>query len=198
MCLFSALLVASFFLAGCPDKPPAGSANASVADAPQDLGSVDASVADAPRDLGTVGNAAGGMKQPERAPTTGASEVPVATGPLIVIARLADWGHAVPPCGRGHFITVMRYEIVRVVEGTLDGQDFFVAQSCPDMGWGPALSPFRVGETYRLSLRPFHKSDTNAASLVDAFAKDKRHRFVATVIAREPDIAQPQNPSKQP
>ena len=106
--------------------------------------------------------------------------------PLVVVARLVDAGKPVPHCGRMHYVVVMRYEVRRVIEGEYVGQDLFVAQSCPEMGHGPsgaAVKPFKVGETYRLTLAPRRGQE---GALVDAFTEHKQPRFVASRIEVEP------------
>lgn len=72
--------------------------------------------------------------------------------PLVIIGELVDKGRPVPPCGRGRFIVMMRYRVIRVVEGTWPEAELWVAQACPD--FGVMGKPFRVGEQYRLTLVP--------------------------------------------
>lgn len=117
----------------------------------------------------------------------GPSEVRGESQPsLVVVAKLVDLGRPVSHCGRAHYVVVMRYQVDHVVSGDYAERELLVAQSCPEMGHGPSggdVHPFRIGETYRLSLRPWDKRSPGA--LVDAFPDSKLPRFVASRIEVE-------------
>ncbi|MFO0755843.1 MAG: hypothetical protein U0359_05100 [Byssovorax sp.] len=93
--------------------------------------------------------------------------------PLVVDAILEETGPEVPHCGVVHFAEVMRYRVIRVKKGQLEGGEVFAIHSCPD--WSghrftptddKGAVPFHVGSLYRLVLDPDAQI---TATVMDAF-----------------------------
>ena len=67
---------------------------------------------------------------------------------LIVEAELLDTGLSVPSPGDEYLISIMRYEVLNVLEGSYTHPQIFVGHDEPDL-----TSPqFRVGARHRLHL----------------------------------------------
>jgi hypothetical protein len=91
--------------------------------------------------------------------STSATAQPAPHDDVVVVARLLDAGPATPHCGRLHVGVLMRYQVVRVVRGSLPSREFLAAVGCPTMSrasYGGAaagtLRAFRVGDVHRLVL----------------------------------------------
>jgi hypothetical protein len=115
----------------------------------------------------------------ERSVGTVAAGEPAAAAPaaeLVVVAKLADAGTAVPHCGRARFVVVMRYEVMQVVTGAYEGRTLYAAHPCPEMalhGADGKSARFRAGDVHRLSLRPAR----DTAGYRDAFPDKAAPRF---------------------
>ncbi|MBI4509060.1 MAG: hypothetical protein HY698_05465 [Deltaproteobacteria bacterium] len=111
------------------------------------------------------------------------------SAPLVLIARLLNKGPDTPGCGIFHFVVVMRYEVVQVVEGAYGEREIYVAHGCPEMSrrkyqgvQAGDLEAFRVGELHRLALRQPRPSE----AFTDSFRDKKLPRFVAARADLEP------------
>jgi hypothetical protein len=98
---------------------------------------------------------------------------------LTVKARLADRGLGVPHCGLLRFSSVMRYQVVEVIEGRYREGEILVAQTCPETALRDGrglLASFRPGDVHWLRLRRAASTSTFA----DRFAGDELPRYEAT------------------
>jgi hypothetical protein len=100
----------------------------------------------------------------------------------IVLARLRDAGTGTLGCGMFHFGVVMKYEVLRVLDGEHRGSLLYATHGCPEMprtiyGGEAAgtLKQFRVGEVHRLVLWP--KPPAEDVTIVDAFKTAKGRRY---------------------
>ena len=88
---------------------------------------------------------------------------PVAS--LVVDARLVETGAPAPKPGVVYQVSLMRYEILKIVSGEYPHPLIFVAHHIPDL----ASAKFRVGTLHRLHLtRQFPEH----AAILDAFQTD--------------------------
>jgi hypothetical protein len=85
-------------------------------------------------------------------------------------------------------ITTMRYEVVRVIEGSCAAKDLYVVHACPKMGrsmgcnWmAGSLERFVAGDVHRLRLRggPFEVDGHPVEPFTDRFADQALPRFIA-------------------
>lgn len=100
----------------------------------------------------------------------------------IVLARLGDGGTRTPDCGMFHFAVVMKYEVLRVLEGEHRGSLLYATHGCPEMPRsmyggqrGGTLKRFRVGDVHRLVLWP--KPPAGDMTIVDAFKTARGERY---------------------
>lgn len=97
---------------------------------------------------------------------------------LEVVARLVE-PRSAPHCGYFKFFVVMRYEVVRVVAGTYDATDLYVAHSCPELAptrcrdVGEQVREYVAGDVHHLRLRR-GKGD---GTLVDKFTDKTLQRY---------------------
>lgn len=113
-------------------------------------------------------------------PAIAATEpAPAPSGKLEVLARLVE-PKSTPHCGVLHLAAVMRYEIVRVLQGTYDERELYAGHSCPEMSAtrcrdlpGKAVKRFKAGDVHLLRLDP----RSLGASLVDTFADKRLPRY---------------------
>lgn len=93
-----------------------------------------------------------------------------------VVARLVDTGTLTPHCGRAHFKVVMKFEVLRVVDGDFAGKTLYAGVSCPEMPPTQTRNfRFTVGETYALELRSAGLRRSGAK--VDAFEREPGKRY---------------------
>jgi len=93
-----------------------------------------------------------------------------------VVARLVDAGTPTSHCGVMHFKVVMKYEVLRVVDGHFAGETLYAGVSCPEMP--PTRTRkfrFVVGDTYELKLRTAGLRREGAK--VDAFEGEPGKRY---------------------
>jgi hypothetical protein len=84
---------------------------------------------------------------------------------LVLDARLVDTGAPAPKPGVVYQVSLMRYEILRIVSGEYPHPLIFVAHHLPDL----ASAGFRIGTLHRLNLtRHFPEH----AAILDAFQTD--------------------------
>jgi hypothetical protein len=81
---------------------------------------------------------------------------------LVVEAELRDPGTPVPAPGMLHVIALMRYAVIRVLEGDYEHEEIYVGQSGADLS-DPAFQP---GARHRLELS---RSFPEAASVASRF-----------------------------
>jgi hypothetical protein len=86
---------------------------------------------------------------------------------LVIVARLLDSGVPVPLPGDSYAISIMRYEVLAVVEGRYLHPVAFVGHDAPDID-APAFMP---GAKHLLRLTRTFPSE---ASVVDGFAAESR------------------------
>lgn len=93
-----------------------------------------------------------------------------AVATLVVDARLVDTGAPAPKPGVVYQVSLMRYEILRIVSGEYPHPLIFVAHHMPDL----VSAEFRVGTLHRLSLtRQFPEQ----AAILDAFQTEVSRRM---------------------
>ncbi|MFY0532740.1 hypothetical protein [Nannocystis pusilla] len=99
------------------------------------------------------------------------SALPEPSRQLEVEAELVEARNAAH-CGDNKVSVVMRYAVKRVLTGSYDERDLFVAHQCPEMGLptcregkGARVRAFRVGEVHRLQL----VQGTGGGKVVDKF-----------------------------
>ncbi|MCY1058665.1 hypothetical protein [Nannocystis sp. SCPEA4] len=99
------------------------------------------------------------------------SALPEPSGQLEVEAELVE-ARSAPHCGKSKYVVVMRYAVKRVLAGTYDERDLYVAHMCPELGLpqcrggkGERVRHFRAGEVHRLSLA----RGTGSGAIVDKF-----------------------------
>jgi hypothetical protein len=66
-----------------------------------------------------------------------------------------------------HFVVVMKYQVLKVVDGTFEGEDLYIAQSCPEFAFPKIPAPFYPGRIFEMTLKPFD----GQGGLVDSFPK---------------------------
>lgn len=119
----------------------------------------------------------------EPRPTALADDPPEAGAPeakpgptFTVVARLVDRGTPTSHCGVFHFKAVMKYEVLRVVDGRFEGDTLYAAVSCPEMPpSGTRKFRFAEGETYQLRLRT--AGVRRGGIRVDAFEGEPGKRY---------------------
>ena len=99
------------------------------------------------------------------------SALPEPSRQLEVEAELVEARNAAH-CGDDKVVVVMRYAVKRVLAGSYDERDLFVAHHCPEMGLptcregkGAGVRKFRVGDVHRLQL----VQGTGGGKVVDKF-----------------------------
>lgn len=100
-----------------------------------------------------------------------------AAGPTFTVhARLVDAGRSVPHCGVIHFKVVMKFEVLKVLDGRFDSTTLYAGVSCPEMP-PTRTRKFRwtVDDTYEVKLRTAGLRRTGA--LVDAFKAEPGKRY---------------------
>jgi hypothetical protein len=105
---------------------------------------------------------------------------PASPGPsFTVIARLIDTGRSVPHCGLIHYKPVMKFEVLRVVDGRFEPTTLYAGVSCPEMPPTEARK-FRwaEGASYELTLRT--AGLLRAGTLFDGFEGEpgERHELL--------------------
>jgi hypothetical protein len=104
-------------------------------------------------------------------------EPEAAPGPsFTVIARLVDAGSHVSHCGVIHYKPVMKFEVLRVVDGRFEPTTLYAGVSCPEMPPTRARK-FRwtKGTTYELTL--LTAGLRRAGTLFDAFKGEQGKRY---------------------
>lgn len=111
-------------------------------------------------------------------PEAEAPEAPEAKpGPTFtVVARLTDRGTPTSPCGVFHFKAIMKFDVLRVVDGRFEDATLYAAVSCPEMPpSGTRKFRFAEGETYELRLRT--AGVRRGGIRVDAFEGEPGKRY---------------------
>ena len=84
---------------------------------------------------------------------------------LVVDAKLLDTGAPAPKPGIVYVVSLMRYEVLRIIRGEYPHRSIFVGHRLPDL----AAAEFRVGAVYRLYLT---KQFPEHAGILDTFQTD--------------------------
>jgi hypothetical protein len=100
------------------------------------------------------------------------SALPEPSSRLEVEAELVE-ARSAAHCGKNKFMVVMRYAVRRVLAGSYDERDLFVAHQCPEHGLpacpdgkGARVRSFRAGDVHRLQL----VQGAGSGKIVDKFA----------------------------
>jgi hypothetical protein len=114
--------------------------------------------------------------EPEATPEPTPAPEPVPGPTFTVIARLVDAGRPVSHCGVIHFKVVMKFEVLRVVDGRFEPTTLYAGVSCPEMPPTRARK-FRwtEGSSYEVKLRT--AGLRRAGALVDAFEGESGKRY---------------------
>lgn len=210
-CLFGRLALASFSLGaiGCASQP----AEATPAAAPERPAEAPAHAAaphrpeeQAPPAPPSEPPASSTPTSESPAPSTPASELPASPPPapesapaepapaaepsrkLEVVARLVE-PKSTAGCGIFHFVVVMRYEIIEVIEGTYGERELYAAHSCPEMGAarcrdapGKGVRRFKAGDVHHMRL----DQRSRGGLLLDLFTDKRLPRYRATCASLVP------------
>eukprot|EP01090_Pellita_catalonica_P005163 TRINITY_DN15034_c0_g1_i1.p1 TRINITY_DN15034_c0_g1~~TRINITY_DN15034_c0_g1_i1.p1 ORF type:complete len:166 (-),score=28.23 TRINITY_DN15034_c0_g1_i1:35-532(-) len=104
---------------------------------------------------------------------------------LIVMAKLMHKADNCPVSGSTHYGLVMKYQVVRVVQGVYLNSFIYVAHGAPELARAVyykhcgSLTRFLVGDLHRLRLKL--KLETNASPfdiMIDPYSQDKSKRYL--------------------
>jgi hypothetical protein len=100
-----------------------------------------------------------------------------ARGDLVIVGRLAEISRGAPHCGGFYFTTAVRYEVLRVLQGSYSAPELYAIHGCVEF-----LShlPFKVGGVYAVTLSSKY---SESAVLIDKLGSPRVPRFWALDIA---------------